>query len=296
MPVAGIKRSRRPRGSYSNLNNSRLCQHGKCRPAGCAQGRLDARRRRTLFAPPTRDAGWPSAQLVARLQRPATERRGSSARTPATRRSRSRRRAYAKRSRWRASRARRWRRTSTDRSIVTRQSWPENGYYGPGPFNNTTTWNNTGRPARSRTTSTSGAATKTPPNARVDAAHVRAADARAAQLELEANVVRAYIGLSQDFALLDIARDTLAQQQKIADLARRRLAGRPRHATRSEPGRNAAAGIRAPGRCLQRSDRARAQSARRARRQRVRARATRSRGRCFRWPSRSACRPRCPRN
>ena len=147
---------------------------------------------------------------------------------------------------------------------VTRQSWPDNGYYGPGPFNNTTTWNNTAALSLSYNLDLWGRDENAAERA-VDAAHVRAADARAAQLELETNVVRTYIGLSQDFALLDIARDTLAQQQKIADLARRRLAGRPRHATRTEPGRNAAAGIRAPGRCLQRGDRTRAQSARRAR-------------------------------
>lgn len=107
---------------------------------------------------------------------------------------------------------------------VTRQGWPENGYYGPGPFNNTTTWNNTAALSLSYNLDLWGRDENAAERA-VDAAHVRAADARAAQLELETNVVRAYIGLSQDFALLDIARDTLAQQQKIADLARRRLAG-----------------------------------------------------------------------
>ncbi|KND56669.1 RND efflux system, outer membrane lipoprotein, NodT family [Candidatus Paraburkholderia kirkii] len=48
---------------------------------------------------------------------------------------------------------------------------------------------------------------------------------RAAQLELETNVVRAYIGFSQAFALLDIAQETLEQQERIADLARWRLKG-----------------------------------------------------------------------
>ncbi|MFP3547807.1 TolC family protein, partial [Rhizobium sp. SIMBA_035] len=59
----------------------------------------------------------------------------------------------------------------------------------------------------------------------LDAAHASAADARAAQLELEGNVVRTYIEMSMNYALLDIAKATLQQQQQIADLATRRLKG-----------------------------------------------------------------------
>ncbi|WP_087658444.1 efflux transporter outer membrane subunit [Caballeronia terrestris] len=107
---------------------------------------------------------------------------------------------------------------------VTRKGWPENAYYGPGSFNDTTTWNNTAALSLSYDLDLWGRSANATERA-VDAAHVRAADARAAQLELEANVVRAYIGLSQDYALLDIARATLDQQQKIADYAQKRLAG-----------------------------------------------------------------------
>ena len=89
---------------------------------------------------------------------------------------------------------------------ISRKNWPNNDFYGPGPYADTTTWDNTAERA-------------------LDVAHVRAADARAAQLELETNIVRAYVGFSQSFALLDIAQDTLAQQERIADLARRRLRG-----------------------------------------------------------------------
>jgi hypothetical protein len=37
----------------------------------------------------------------------------------------------------------------------------------------------------------------------LDTAHATAADARAAQLELDANIVHTYIGMSRDYALLD---------------------------------------------------------------------------------------------
>ena len=131
--------------------------------------------------------------------------RGSSARTPAARRSRSRRPACAKRSAL-AGVARSALAPHVDGSLdVTRKSWPENDYYGPGPFNDTTTWDNTAALSLSYNLDLWGRDENAAERA-LDAAHVRAADARAAQLELETNVVRAYIGLSQDFALLDIAQ------------------------------------------------------------------------------------------
>jgi len=43
--------------------------------------------------------------------------------------------------------------------------------------------------------------------------------------KLEGNVVRTYIEMSMNYALLDIAKATLQQQQQIADLATRRLKG-----------------------------------------------------------------------
>ncbi|MDE2034361.1 MAG: efflux transporter outer membrane subunit, partial [Pseudomonas sp.] len=59
----------------------------------------------------------------------------------------------------------------------------------------------------------------------VDMAHMSAAEARQAQLELQNNVVRAYIQLSLHFAQRDIVAATLAQQQQILDLAQKRLNG-----------------------------------------------------------------------
>jgi NodT family efflux transporter outer membrane factor (OMF) lipoprotein len=107
---------------------------------------------------------------------------------------------------------------------MTRHNWPNNDFYGPGPYADTTTWDNTAGLSLTynldlwhRDDNAAEAA--------LDIAHVRAADARAAELGLETNVVRAYIGFSQAFALLDIAQQTLDQQNRIAELARRRLKG-----------------------------------------------------------------------
>lgn len=107
---------------------------------------------------------------------------------------------------------------------ITRQHWPENVYYGPGPLAGRTTWNNTGALRLSYRLDLWGHEKNATEQA-LDVAHARAADARAAQLEIEANVVRAYIDFAQHYALLDIATDVLARQRQLADLARRRLAG-----------------------------------------------------------------------
>ncbi|SDG59197.1 efflux transporter outer membrane subunit [Paraburkholderia phenazinium] len=107
---------------------------------------------------------------------------------------------------------------------VERQHWADNIYYGPGPLSNATTWDNTGTIGLSYHLDVWGK-DKNAAEAALDTAHASAADERAAQLELEANVVRAYIGMSMNYALLDIAKATLQQQQQIVDLATRRLKG-----------------------------------------------------------------------
>nr|WP_168787479.1 efflux transporter outer membrane subunit [Paraburkholderia aromaticivorans] len=107
---------------------------------------------------------------------------------------------------------------------IQREHWPDNVFYGPGPLANQNTWNNTGTIGLSYHLDLWGKDRNAAERA-LDAAHASAADARTAQLELEANVVRAYVGLSRDYALLDIAKDTLEQQEKLAALARHRLAG-----------------------------------------------------------------------
>ncbi|WP_255219149.1 efflux transporter outer membrane subunit [Paraburkholderia kururiensis] len=107
---------------------------------------------------------------------------------------------------------------------MQRQHWPDNIYYGPGSLANANTWNNTGTLGLSYHLDLWGRDRNAAERA-LDAAHARAADARAARLELETNVVRAYVDLSMNYALLDIARATLAQQQKVLAYAERRLKG-----------------------------------------------------------------------
>jgi outer membrane protein TolC len=88
---------------------------------------------------------------------------------------------------------------------IEREHWPDNVYYGPGPLADANTWNNTGTIGLSYHLDLWGR-DKNAAESALDAAHASAADERAAQLELEANVVRAYIGMSMNYALLDIAR------------------------------------------------------------------------------------------
>ncbi|CAB3763938.1 efflux transporter outer membrane subunit [Paraburkholderia humisilvae] len=104
------------------------------------------------------------------------------------------------------------------------EHWPDNVYYGPGPLADQTTWNNTAALSLSYHLDFWGR-DRNATEAALDLAHARAADARAAQLEIEANVVRTYIDLSMNYALLDIQKSTLAQQQQVATLAHRRLQG-----------------------------------------------------------------------
>jgi outer membrane protein TolC len=107
---------------------------------------------------------------------------------------------------------------------MEREHWPDNEFYGPGPLGNANTWNNTGTLGLSYHLDLWGK-DKNAFEGALDTAHASAADERAAQLELEGNVVRAYIGISLNYALLDIAQSTLQQQQHIVDLATRRLNG-----------------------------------------------------------------------
>ncbi|MFP6559632.1 efflux transporter outer membrane subunit [Paraburkholderia sp. B3] len=107
---------------------------------------------------------------------------------------------------------------------VQREHWSDNVFYGPGPLADANTWNNTATLGLSYHLDLWGQDKNTAEQA-LDLAHASAADARAAQLELEVNVTRAYIELSMNYALLDIAKQTLAEQQKVLALAQRRLAG-----------------------------------------------------------------------
>ncbi len=105
---------------------------------------------------------------------------------------------------------------------LMRQHWPDNVYYGPGPLANADTWNNTGTLSLTYHLDLWGRDKNNAERA-LDSARASAADARAARLELETNVVRAYIDLSKNFALLDIAHQTYDRQHELASLARKRL-------------------------------------------------------------------------
>ena len=107
---------------------------------------------------------------------------------------------------------------------IQRQSWPNNAFYGPGPYADATTWNNTGALSLSYHLDI-WAKDKNATLKALDLVHATVADERAAQLEIEANVVRSYIDLSLHDALLDIANTALDEQKSIADIAERRLRG-----------------------------------------------------------------------
>jgi len=109
-------------------------------------------------------------------------------------------------------------------AAVNRHNWPKNGYYGPGDLGGNTTWDNTTSVTLSYNLDLWGSEMNSSLKA-LDRAHAAAADTRAAELDLEANIVRVYIDLAKNYALLDVAKQTLGQQQQIAQLAQRRLAG-----------------------------------------------------------------------
>jgi NodT family efflux transporter outer membrane factor (OMF) lipoprotein len=105
-----------------------------------------------------------------------------------------------------------------------RKHFPDNTYYGPGAYNHTTTWNNTAGLSLSYNLDLWGRDRNALLRS-LDAAHAAATDERAAAVELQSNVVRTYLNLSLNFALRDIAVSTLEQQEHIASIAQRRLAG-----------------------------------------------------------------------
>lgn len=109
-------------------------------------------------------------------------------------------------------------------STLKRHNWPTDQFYGPGELANTTTWDNNAALGFSYALDLWGRESNASERA-VDLAHMSAAEARMAQLELQNNVVRAYIQLSLHYAQRDIIAATLAQQQQIVDLAQKRLDG-----------------------------------------------------------------------
>jgi NodT family efflux transporter outer membrane factor (OMF) lipoprotein len=109
-------------------------------------------------------------------------------------------------------------------STLKRHNWPTDQFYGPGELSNTSTWDNNASLGLSYSLDLWGRESNNSERA-LDLAHMSAAQERQAQLELQDNIVRAYIQLSLNYAQRDIAEATLKQQQQILDLAQRRLQG-----------------------------------------------------------------------
>jgi NodT family efflux transporter outer membrane factor (OMF) lipoprotein len=109
-------------------------------------------------------------------------------------------------------------------STLKRHNWPTDQFYGPGELSNTSTWDNNASLGLSYSLDLWGRESNNSERA-LDLAHMSAAQERQAQLELQDNIVRAYIQLSLNYAQRDIVEATLKQQQQILDLAQRRLQG-----------------------------------------------------------------------
>lgn len=107
---------------------------------------------------------------------------------------------------------------------LARHEWPSDQFYGPGALADSHTWDNNASLGLSYAFDLWGRERNASEQA-LDLAHMSAAEQRQAQLELQENIVRAYIQFSLNFARLEIAQATLAQQQQMLELAQRRLKG-----------------------------------------------------------------------
>lgn len=107
---------------------------------------------------------------------------------------------------------------------LNRHDWPTDQFYGPGALADTRTWDNNAALGLSYPLDFWGRDRNATEQA-LDTAHVSVAQQRQAQLELQENIVRAYIQLSLNYAQLDIAEATLGQQIQMLELAERRLRG-----------------------------------------------------------------------
>ncbi|AZF46313.1 efflux transporter outer membrane subunit [Pseudomonas sp. R2-7-07] len=107
-------------------------------------------------------------------------------------------------------------------TTLKRHNWPKDQFYGPGELSGANTWDNNSSLGLSYALDLWGRESNATERA-VDLAHMNVAQARQAQLELQNNVVRAYIQLSLHYADRDIVAATLAQQQQMLELANKRL-------------------------------------------------------------------------
>lgn len=104
---------------------------------------------------------------------------------------------------------------------MQRKRWPDDNFYGPGPLARTRSWNNTGAFALSYDLDLWGRLRSQRERA-LSLARVAATEQRAAALELQGSVVRAYIQLARQYAELDIAQAELKQREELLALARER--------------------------------------------------------------------------
>ena len=104
---------------------------------------------------------------------------------------------------------------------LTRQHWPESGYYSGG-FGGQNTFDNKASLSLAYPLDLFGAH-RNAYRAALDDAHAAAANARGAQLTLVSSVVRTYIQLSLEYRIQTIQQSTLADQQHVLDLAQRRF-------------------------------------------------------------------------
>ena len=107
---------------------------------------------------------------------------------------------------------------------LARHAWPNDQFYGPGALADTRTWDNNAALGLSYPLDFWGQDRNATEQA-LDTAHVSVAQQRQAQLELQENIVRAYIQLSLNYAQLDIVEAMLGQQTQLLELAERRLKG-----------------------------------------------------------------------
>jgi outer membrane protein TolC len=102
---------------------------------------------------------------------------------------------------------------------LKRHNWPEDQFYGPGALSGANTWDNNAAIGFSYALDLWGRERNASEQA-VDQAHMSVAEARQAQLELQNNVVRAYIQLSLHFRQLDSLDEEIAlTRNQLAALA-----------------------------------------------------------------------------
>jgi hypothetical protein len=138
-------------------------------------------------------------------------------------------------------------------STLKRHNWPTDQFYGPGELANTTTWDNNAALGFSYALDLWGRESNATERA-VDLAHMSVAEARQAQLELQNNIVRAYIELSLHYASATSSPPPSSSNSR-SSIWRKAPERRHRHPFRSQPGRNAAAGNPSSARCAGRRNR-----------------------------------------